>query len=85
MSRDGALYCVGCSEVDIQPSQKVEVSTNDEKPTPSKTPSDDPGASPSPRKIAATSAKSEPSTNAYANSGNLLELLSKHRVMIMIF
>ncbi|KAL5104828.1 Armadillo repeat-containing protein 2 [Taenia crassiceps] len=79
MSRDGALYCVGCSEVDTQPSQVVEMSKIDtmklnEKSPHSKNPSnDDPGASPSPRKLAATVGKSGLSINASFESSNNLQ------------
>ncbi|VDK21616.1 unnamed protein product [Taenia asiatica] len=79
MNRDGALYCVGCSEVDVQPSQKVQMPVNDtvtlnEKSNHSETsPKDDPEALPSPRKLAATSAEPEPSNTAFVESSTNLQ------------
>ncbi|CUT98781.1 sjoegren syndrome:scleroderma autoantigen [Echinococcus multilocularis] len=79
MTKDGALYCVGCSEVDIQPSQKVARHTIDTvklsgKSTHSKTSSnDDPGTSPSSRIPAANLAKSELSTNTSIETSTNLQ------------
>ncbi|VDM25097.1 unnamed protein product [Hydatigera taeniaeformis] len=60
MSKDGALYCVGCSEVDIQPLQKVGAAAIE----PSKLNGNDENeTSPSPPKLPATFVESEAPTN----------------------